>query len=160
MPYPHEVEEKIIYEIRKNMEAGIYKSKMKRYSKSVIWNVFSEIANKNGKILFGYIYCTKCAKIFKHSGTQYSGHIYRHGCLSAEDVDDDEIDSKDETVANSKESVQGEAMDITKEIWQTFDLALTEDGNNLDVLITCSQCNMTITKNDINLQKPHKCCEG
>lgn len=158
MPYQHELEEQIILEIGKKICSGLFKLTMKRNNKSLIWKICALILNSSGTIINGYIYCTKCTNILKHSGNRYSRALYKHECISSYENEGgfdslNSTDVVDNTVTVSKERVDN----LISPIWQIFDLTLTEDGHTLNYLMTCRQCNMALKRNNKTTNQKHKC---
>lgn len=69
-----------VNEILKKINGGEYKLKKNERSKSVIWNVFSEIQKEDGSILEGRVYCQGCHQLFKFTKKQTS-NLIKHKCV-------------------------------------------------------------------------------
>lgn len=158
MPYQHEIQEQIIFEISKNIKAGIFKTTPNRESKSFIWRTLEFITNSDGAILKGYICCTKCGQIFKYIGRRTS-KIYRHPCISGNEVVS-VLKNGTITVPNDWLEQQQTANNMNP-TWQIFDVTLKEDGNNLEAVISCRLCKVILKYDDslktVAQPQTHKC---
>lgn len=72
--------------ILEKINEGEYKLLKKERSKSVIWNVFSEIQKEDGSILEGRVFCQGCRQLFKFTKRQTS-NLIKHKCVHSQPRD-------------------------------------------------------------------------
>lgn len=159
MPSQHEIEERIKLEIGKKIDAGDFKTTKDPNSKSAIWKVFASITNEYGQIFNGYIYCTKCGKVFRYDGQRYSIALYKHECLAGEE----QTQSCRKTDEMPEDLMKEKMEDILIPVWQMFDLTFMEGERTVEARITCRQCNIQLdydyNASNVTQQKIHKCLD-